>query len=277
VSGDYLESVFGLAGKVAIVTGGNGLIGSGLCRGLASAGAGVAVLGRRLDACEEVARQIEAGGGRALGVGADVLDVGQLDAARERIVGHFGRIDILVNCVGGSPSPAARVLPDQPLFNAAFREATRLVVDMNLVASVNSTFAFGDAIAVAGGVVVNISSAAATHVSPGVMGYSAAKAGLEQLTRWLAVEAAHRYGGRMRVNAIAPGYVVGGKNRPRFIKDDGTLTELGADVQAHIPAGRFGSPEDLVPALLMLCSPASGYVTGVIVSVNGGFALAPGV
>jgi NAD(P)-dependent dehydrogenase (short-subunit alcohol dehydrogenase family) len=277
-SGQYLEGLFGLGDKVAIVTGGYGLIGSAFCRALAAAGAGVVVLGRRLDAAEAVAAGIEADGGRALAVGADVLDSSQLEAARDRVRARFGRLDILVNCVGGSPSPAARLLPDQPLFNAEFREATKLVVDLNLMGAVLPTFAFGDALAESGGgVIVNISSAAATHVSPGVMGYSAAKAGVEQLTRWLAVETARRYQGQVRVNAIAPGYVVGGKNRSRFYNEDGSLTDLGEVVQTHIPAGRFGVPEDLVPALLMLCGPASGYITGVVVSVNGGFALAPGV
>jgi NAD(P)-dependent dehydrogenase (short-subunit alcohol dehydrogenase family) len=277
-SAEYLDRVFGLQGKVAVVTGGYGLIGSALCRGLAAAGAAVTVLGRREAACTELAAEIESHGQRALGVGADVLDTPQLEAARDLVMTRFGRIDILVNCAGGPANPASRLQPAQPLFNADFREATKLVVDLNLMGTVLPTFAFGDQLAAAdGGVIVNISSGAARQVSPGVMGYSAAKAGVEQLTRWLAVETARRYQGRLRVNAIAPGYVVGGKNRPRFINEDGSLTEAGASIQAHIPAGRFGEPEDLVPPLLMLCSPASGYLTGVVVPVNGGFALAPGV
>src|SRR5258708_32883762 len=251
---ESLQSVCGVAGKVAVVTGGYGLIGSAFSRGRAAAGAGVAVLGHRLDASEAVAAGIEADGGLALAVGADVLDFPQLEDARERIMGRFGRVDILVNCVGGSAAwPAARVQPDQALFNTAFREATRHVVDLNLMGTVLPTFAFGDVLADGGGVIVNISSAAATHVSPGVMGYSAAKAGVEQLTRWLAVENARRYQGQVRGNAIAPGYVVGGKNRPRFYNADGTLTEMAKAIQAPIPAGRFWEPDSLVPVPLMFC------------------------
>jgi NAD(P)-dependent dehydrogenase (short-subunit alcohol dehydrogenase family) len=274
----YLERVFGLRGRVAVVTGGYGLIGAALCRGLAGAGASVVVVGRREDACATLAAEISGGGGGALGVAADVLDTPQLEAARARVMARFDRVDILVNCAGGPAHPASRLQPGQPLFNAEFREATKQVVDLNLMGTLLPIFAFGDQLAAGeGGVIVNTSSGAARQVSPGVMGYSAAKAGVEQLTRWLAVETAQRYQGRVRVNAIAPGYVVGGKNRPRFYNEDGSLTEAGAAIRAHIPAGRFGEPDDLVPPLLMLCAPGSGYVTGVVVPVNGGFALAPGV
>jgi NAD(P)-dependent dehydrogenase (short-subunit alcohol dehydrogenase family) len=278
VSALFLEETFGLGGKVAVVTGGYGLIGSALSRGLAAAGAAVAVLGRHKEASDALAADIVAGGGKSVGTVADVLDSKALDAACDAVVKRFGRIDILVNCAGGGATPAARLQPDQPLFNAELREATRKVIDLNLMGTVLPTFAFGDVLAGGGGgVIVNIASAAARYVSPGVMGYSAAKAGVEQFTRWMAVETARRYEGRVRVNAIEPGYIVGGKNRPRYQNDDGSLTPLGEAVIAHIPAGRFGAPEDLVPPLLMLCSPRGGYVTGVVVPVNGGFALAPGV
>lgn len=274
----HLERLFGLTGKVAVVTGGYGLIGAALSRGLAAAGASVAVLGRREEACAELAAEIGRGGGRALGVAADVLDSGQLEAARDTIVGGLGGVDILVNCAGGPAHPASRLQPSQPLFGASFREATRLVIDLNLMGTILPLFAFGEQLAAgSGGAVVNVSSAAARHVSPGVMGYSAAKAGVEQLTRWLAVETAQRFQGRVRVNAIEPGYIVGGKNRRRFYDEEGTLTEAGAAIRARIPAGRFGTPEDLVAPLLVLCGPAGGYVTGAVLPVNGGFGLAPGV
>jgi len=274
----FLEDLFGQSGKVAVVTGGYGLIGGALSRGLASAGAAVVVLGRDVRAAESLATEIENNGGKALGVGADVVDATSLERAAHDVLVRFPKVDILVNCAGGGATPAARLQPDQPLFNMELREATRVVVDLNLMGTILPTFAFGDSLASGGGgVIVNITSAAARHVSPGVMGYSAAKAGVEHLTRWLAVETARRYAGRVRVNAIEPGYIVGGKNRPRFRKDDGSPTDLGARVIDHIPAGRFGEPEDLVAPLLMLCSPRCGYVTGVVIPVNGGFALAPGV
>jgi NAD(P)-dependent dehydrogenase (short-subunit alcohol dehydrogenase family) len=278
VSTSFLDDLFGLTGKAAVVTGGGGLIGGEFCRGLARAGARVAVLGRGEAGCSEVARVIRSEGGEAIAVVADVLDAAALDRARDAVLDAFGGVDILVNTAGGPAAPASRLLPDQPLFGAEFRAGTRSVIDLNLLGPVLTIFAFGDALAAGdGGVIVNVSSNSARNVSSGVMGYSAAKAGLEQLTRWLAVEAARRYGGRLRVNAIAPGFTVGARNRDRFFAADGTPNERARAAIARIPAGRLGTPGELVPALLFLCAPASSYVTGQVVPVDGGHGLETGV
>jgi NAD(P)-dependent dehydrogenase (short-subunit alcohol dehydrogenase family) len=204
--GEYLEDLFGLKGKVAVVTGGGGLIGAEFCRALSRAGASVSVLGRTGSTCDAVAAEIQAAGGKAVSITVDVLDVESLDRARKRVVDELGPADILVNAAGGPSLPGARLMPEEPLFGATFRDGTRKVIELNLVGTVLPIFAFGDDLmSGAGGVIVNVSSGSARHVSPGVMGYSAAKAGVEQLTRWLAVEAARRSGGRVRVNAISPG------------------------------------------------------------------------
>lgn len=275
-SSSYLETLFGLGGKVAVVTGGGGLIGAEFCRGLAHAGASVAVLGRTAASCEAVASEINAAGGKAIAVQVDILDTLSLDRARERVVEQLGTADILVNCAGGPSVPGARLMPDERLFSASFREGTRNVIDLNLLGTVLPIFAFGDDLmAGAGGVIVNVSSGSARHVSPGVMGYSAAKAGVEQLTRWLAVETARRSDGRVRVNAISPGYTIGQKNRDRYYNQDGTPTERTAALMGRIPIGRLGTPADLLPALLWLCAPASSYVNGVVVAVDGGHGLDP--
>jgi NAD(P)-dependent dehydrogenase (short-subunit alcohol dehydrogenase family) len=274
-AGAYLARLFGLGGKVAVVTGGGGLIGAELCRGLALAGASVAVLGRTPASCEAVAAEVRAAGGMALAVTADVLDFESVENARSRITSELGPAGILVNCAGGPSLPGARLAPDQPLFGAAFLKGTRDVIELNLLGTVLPIFAFGDDLMSGGaGVVVNISSGSARHVSPGVMGYSAAKAGVEQLTRWLAVEMARRSGGLVRVNAISPGFTVGGRNRARYFKPDGSPNERALEIIARIPVGRFGQPADLLPALLWLCAPASSYVNGVVVPVDGGHGLA---
>ena len=213
-------------------------------------------------------------GGSALPITVDVLDVDSLDRARKRVVNELGSADILVNAAGGPSVAGARLMPDEPLFGATFRDGTRNVIELNLLGTVLPIFAFGDDLmSGAGGVIVNVSSGSARHVSPGVMGYSAAKAGVEQLTRWLAVEAARRSDGRVRVNAISPGYTIGKRNRDRYYNSDGSPSPRAVTLMASIPAGRLGEPADLVPALLWLCGPASAYVNGVVVAVDGGHGL----
>src|SRR5262249_6616033 len=164
------------------------------------------------------------------------------------------------NTVGGPAVATSRLLPGQPLFGADFLAGTRAVIELNLIGQLLPIFAFGEMLADGpGGAIVNVSSGAARHVSSGVMGYSAAKAGVEQLTRWLAVEMGRRYGGRVRVNAISPGFTIGGKNRVRFYEPDGTPNERTRSVMARIPLGRMGEPSDLVGALIWLCSPSGTY------------------
>jgi NAD(P)-dependent dehydrogenase (short-subunit alcohol dehydrogenase family) len=275
----YLDELFGLTGRAAVVTGGGGTIGSGLCLGLARAGARVAVLGRTEKTCAAVADAIRSEGGEALAVVADIVDESSLRRARDAVATAFGRLDILVNNAGGPAATTSRVLPETRLFdNPELAAGTRAVIELNLLGPILTTFAFGDLLAEGeGGVIVNTSSNSARNVSAGVLGYSAAKAGLEHVTRWLAVETAHRYGGRVRVNAIAPGFTAGRQNRSRYFEPDGSPTERTRAAIARIPAGRIGTPEDLVPALLFLCAPASSYVTGQVLAVDGGHGLDTGV
>jgi NAD(P)-dependent dehydrogenase (short-subunit alcohol dehydrogenase family) len=276
---DYFEQLFGLTGKTAVVTGGGGAIGPALCHGLARAGARVAVLTRSESSCTAVAEEICAEGGDAIALVADILDTEALERARYRVAQAFGRLDVLVNNAGGGATPASRVLPDTPLFNnPELRMGTRAAIDLNLLGPIYATFAFGDLLASdEGGVIVNTSSNSARHVGVGVMGYSSAKAAVEQWTRWLAVETAHRYGGRVRVNALGPGFTVGASNRHRYYGPDGSPTQKALDAMARIPVGRLGTSEDLVTTLLFLCAPASSYVTGQVVSADGGLGLDTGV
>lgn len=274
---DYLASLFNITGKVAVVTGGSGLIGAELCRALARAGARVAVLDRDAAAAERVAAEIVASEGDAIAVAADVLDHNALKRARDAVVSAFGVVDILVNSVGAN-TEAARLKPDQSIFDPAFRAAIPGTIELSLVGPLNAIFAFGeDLVARDDAVIINISSLGARNVAPGAMAYCAAKAGLEHVTRWLAVELGQRYQGRVRVNTLAPGPIIGDRNRARLYQADGAPTEAGARLLAKMPAARPGVPEDMSAALLWLCSPSSSFVVGQVIGVDGGAGLVPGL
>jgi NAD(P)-dependent dehydrogenase (short-subunit alcohol dehydrogenase family) len=268
-------SPFSLTGRVAVVTGGYGVLGGGLASGLAAAGARVAILGRRRDKAEAKAEELRRGGGEAMTLDADVLDEQQVRAAREELLGAWGRIDILVNAAGGNVTRArndTRSIFEVPL--DAFDEVLRL----NLHGTVVPSLVFGEVMARQGsGCVVNISSMAALLAISGVLGYSVAKAGIDNFTRWLAVELARKHGDGVRVNAIAPGFFVSEQNRGVLLKPDGSYTERSRTIISQTPMGRFGRPEELIGAVQWLCSDAASFVTGVVLPVDGGFSVFSGV
>jgi NAD(P)-dependent dehydrogenase (short-subunit alcohol dehydrogenase family) len=274
-SAAYLVSLFGLHGQVAVVTGGTGVLGATMARGLARAGAAVAILGRRRERAEAVAAEIVAAGGEALATPADVLRKGELEAVREMLLPRWGHIDILVNAAGGN-IPAATLSDGRPFFDLP-ADAVRQVLDLNLLGTVLPSQVFGAAMVQRAGSIVNISSMAAQRAMTRVVGYAAAKAAIENFTRWLAMDLARSHGSQLRVNAIAPGFFIGEQNRRLLLAEDGTLTPRGQTVIAHTPAGRFGEPADLVSTLLWLCSPGARFVTGVVVPVDGGFSAFSGV
>lgn len=271
-----VRQLFDLSGKTSVVTGGSGALGSGLAHGLAHAGANVAVLARNIDRVDAVVAEIEGQGGTAIGISADVLQKNRLMEVRDEIVDRFGRIDILVNGAGGNVD-AATLKPGDSIFRlneAAFRR----VFDLNLMGTVLPTQVFGEVMADGGsGSIVNISSMAADRTLTRVVGYSAAKASVENFTRWMAVELARSFGEGLRVNAIAPGFFIGEQNRELLLNDDGSLTDRGQTIIAHTPMGRFGEADELVGTLLWLCSDAAKFVTGIVVPVDGGFSAFGGV
>jgi NAD(P)-dependent dehydrogenase (short-subunit alcohol dehydrogenase family) len=271
-----LSDLFSLEGQVAVVTGGTGVLGGVMARGLARAGAKVGVLGRRRDHAEAVVEAIAAAGGTALALPADVLDRAQLEAVRETVLTQWGRLDVLVNAAGGN-MPAATLPPGQSFFDLPV-EGMEPVIALNLHGTLLPSQVFGEAMARAGrGAIVNISSMAAARAMTRVVGYGIAKAGVENATRWLAVELARSFGTRLRVNAIAPGFFIGEQNRDLLLNPDGSLTARGQLVVDHTPAGRFGEPEELVSTLIWLCSPGASFVNGVVVPVDGGFSAFSGV
>jgi len=273
---DYLASMYSLEGQVAIVTGGTGVLGGAMAKALAIAGARVGVLGRSRERAERIASELEAVGGDAMALTADVLDRDALESARDMVVGRWGSITTLVNAAGGNI--AAATIPERGdvfgMSAAAFQE----VVDLNLTGTLLPSLVFGRAMAEAGnGSIVNISSMASPRALTRNAGYGAAKSAVDNLTRWLAVELGTRYGGKIRVNAIAPGFFVGEQNRKLLIEPDGSPTDRGRAIIAHTPFGRFGEADDLTGALVWLCSPSARFVTGIVVPVDGGFSAFGGV
>jgi NAD(P)-dependent dehydrogenase (short-subunit alcohol dehydrogenase family) len=270
------DELFDLRGRVAVVTGGSGTLGSAMARGLAAAGVRVAILGRRLEAARTVAEQIDSTGGEAMAVAADVLDVAALARARDTVVERWRGIDILLNAAGGN-LPQATLADGGSVFDLPL-EAWRAAVDLNLWGTLLPIQVFGPTMAAARrGSIVNVSSMASQRVLTRVPAYSAAKAAVENLTRWLAVDLARKHGDGLRVNAVAPGFFIADQNRRMLTNEDGSLTPRGRRIVEHTPAGRFGNPEDLIGTVLWLCGSGSRFVNGAVIPVDGGFSAFSGV
>jgi NAD(P)-dependent dehydrogenase (short-subunit alcohol dehydrogenase family) len=273
-----LDDLFGLSDQVAVVTGAGGAIGSALTRVLARAGAATVLVGRRREPLERLAAELAAAGARALVAPSDVLDRAALEDVRSDVLARFGRIDVLVNAAGGN-IPEATLAAEASVFDLP-AQAFSQVVDLNLLGTLLPSLVFGEAIAEHaphGGSIVNISSMAAARAITRVAGYGAAKAAVENLTRWLAVEAARRHAGRLRVNAIAPGFFIGEQNRALLLDERGELTQRGRSIVAHTPMGRFGDVDELASTLLWLCGPGAAFVSGIVVAVDGGFGAFGGI
>ncbi len=247
-----------------------------MARGLAAAGARVVIISRRTEAASQVVEAIRLEGGAAMAVIADVTDRKQLKGAIGQVLKAWNRIDILINAAGGN-LPEATVFDEVTLFNLS-DDAFRSVVELNLTGTLLPIQVFGEVIASEGyGSIVNISSMAAQKLLTRVLGYSAAKGAVDNLTRWLAVHMAQTYGQGVRVNAIAPGFFVGEQNRGLLLNPDGSLTERGTQIVKQTPMGRFGEPEELIGTAVWLASDASRFVTGVVVPVDGGFSAFGGI
>ncbi|HEX5414728.1 MAG TPA: SDR family oxidoreductase [Chloroflexota bacterium] len=273
--------MFDVTDRVAVVTGGSGVLGGAMARGLVEAGARVCLLSRDetklAAAVETLANLAPAGTQRVMGISADVTDLASLTAAADHLADQWGRLDILVNAAGGN-QPAATTNPSQSFFNlpaAALRE----IIDLNLLGTILPCQVFARRmVPQRGGSIVNISSMAASRPLTRVIAYGAAKAGIDNFTRWLAVYLAKEVSPTIRVNALAPGFFIGVQNRALLLDaQTGGLTPRGQTIVDHTPMGRFGEPSDLVGTLLWLVSDASRFVTGIVVPVDGGFSAFGGV
>jgi NAD(P)-dependent dehydrogenase (short-subunit alcohol dehydrogenase family) len=271
-----ISELFDLHGRTALITGGSGVLGSVMASGLAQAGARVAVLGRREEPILAVAAAIRAAGGEAVGVAADVLDRTALERASETITATLGPVDILINGAGGN-QPQATTGPDRTFFQLELA-AIRQVFDANVAGAIVCSQVFGRVMAERRhGCIINIASMAGLRPLTRVVTYSAAKAALINFTRWLAVHMAQEFSPAIRVNAIAPGFFITEQNRYLLLDAEGKLTPRGQAIVSHTPAGRLGEPADLLGTLLWMVSPASSFVTGVVIPVDGGFASFSGV
>ncbi|MBZ0303907.1 MAG: SDR family oxidoreductase [Anaerolineae bacterium] len=267
-----------LTGKVAVVTGGSGVLGTSFCQGLAQAGASVVVMGTTLEKAQKAVESITASGGTALALAANVLDKAALEAAYEAIIAEYGTVDILLNCAGGN-KPEAMTAPDNSRsFFDLPEDALQWVFNLNFMGSLLPSQVFARPMAEKGeGVIINISSMSADRPLTRVVAYGAAKAAIDNFTQWMAVYMAKEYSPNIRVNAIAPGFFITTQNVRIVTNEDGSFTPRGQLIVDNTPMGRFGKPEELVGTLLWLVSDGAKFVTGTIIPVDGGFSAFAGV
>jgi len=273
---NYLEQMFGLNGKIAVLTGGGGVLAAEIGKGMAKAGATIILLDIREENAVNTAKQIEDEGGIAVGMAANVLDKANLQSVCDDIIAKYGKIDILLNAAGGNQA-GATIGPDQTIFDLDM-DAMDRVTSLNFNGSVLPSLVFGKAMADAGeGSIINISSMTAMQAVTRVVGYSASKAAITNFTTWMATEMAKKFGDKLRVNAIAPGFFIGDQNRALLINEDGSLTPRSKDILHKTPMNRFGDAAELTGAVIYLSSPAASFVTGAVMAIDGGFSIFSGV
>ncbi len=272
-----VQARFDVRGLTVVITGGSGHFGRAMASALAQAGAQVAILGRHVEIAQTVATSIQAEGGSALGIACDVLNRASLEHSQEQVTSAFGPVDILINAAGGN-SPAATTSTEQSFFDLD-AEAVNHVFGLNFSGTFQSCQVFGRGMAERGqGCILNITSMSGLRPLTRVPAYSAAKAAIVNFTQWLAVHMAQEYSPAIRVNALAPGFFLTEQNRYLMVDaHSGALTPRGQTIIDHTPMGRLGAPEDLLGSLFWLVSPASAFVTGVVIPVDGGFSSFGGV
>ena len=267
---------FDLTDKKVLFSGATGVLGAAMALYLASHGAEILILGRTPEKVNALRDQILAQGSKAWGYYADVTDEESLEKVAQLISAQQETIDVLINAAGGN-MPGAVIRPDQTFLDLD-TGALKDVMDLNYLGTVFPIKAFLPLLLNNNkGSILNISSMAATRPMTRVMGYASAKAAIDNLTKWLAVELAAKYGPNFRVNGLAPGFFLTEQNRTLLTEQDGSLTTRGQQIISHTPMNRFGQPEDLLGALHWLCSDASSFVTGSVVAVDGGFSAYAGV
>lgn len=272
-----LTQWYDFSGRTAVITGGAGILGGEVACALVGCGADVAILDRDPARAEQLVERVESEPGRAIIVYADVLQPDTLVEAEKGICEQLGPVDMLINAAGGNHS-GATTSADLSFFDLS-EESLRFVVDLNLLGTILPCQVFGRGMVERdAGVIVNISSMNALRPLTRIPAYSAAKAAVSNFTQWLAVHMAQEYSPAIRVNAVAPGFFLTEQNRFLLTDDQsGELTSRGRTIVEHTPMGRIGSAEDLLGPLIWLLSPASDFVTGIVVPVDGGFSAFSGV
>jgi NAD(P)-dependent dehydrogenase (short-subunit alcohol dehydrogenase family) len=268
--------MFSLEGKTAVITGGAGVLGSAIARGIGKAGAKIALCD--IVNADKVAKQLQEEGIIAKGYYINVMDMEKIKTCRDEVIKDFNKVDILLNAAGGN-TKGATTSEDLKFFDLPL-SALEKVVGLNLFGgAILPSQVFGkDMIKNQdGGSIINISSMNAFRPLTRIPGYSAAKAAVSNFTQWLAVHFAQEYNKNLRVNAIAPGFFLTAQNRFLLTREDGNLTPRGETIIAHTPMDKFGDPKDLIGACVWLASDASKFVTGIIVPIDGGFSAFSGV
>jgi NAD(P)-dependent dehydrogenase (short-subunit alcohol dehydrogenase family) len=273
-----MTRLFDIKDRVYLITGATGALAGSAADYLAAQGARIAYLGRspeKLDAALAKCRAITPNA-QCLGLVADVMDRPALEQARDTVLKTWGRIDGLINGAGGN-MPGATIPPDKSFSDLDF-EAFQQVVDLNLHGTVLPSLVFTPAMIQGGrGAILNFSSVSSPQAVTRVVGYSAAKAAVDNFTRWLAIDMARRTGGKIRVNAVMPGFFLGEQNRRLLTHEDGSLTDRGNTIISNTPFGRFGNADELHGAIHYLLADASQFVTGTVLAVDGGFVAFSGV
>lgn len=271
-----MNDLFSIAGKVAVITGAGGVLGGSMARHFVKEGAKVAALDIRQEQLDARVKELKDLGGDAVGFVGNVLDVPSLEKVADQIVAKWGKVDILLNIAGGN-MPGATLEPDQPFFDMKIEDWNK-VTNLNLNGTVYASYVFSRIMAKQGsGCIINISSMAAYSALTRVPGYSAAKTAISNFTQWLSSEMALKFGDKIRVNALAPGFFIGDQNRKVLINPDGSLTDRSKKVLNKTPMKRFGDITELNGAVQFLCSEAASFVTGVVLPVDGGFSSFSGV
>lgn len=268
---------FDFSGKTVAITGANGVLCGHMAKALAECGANVVALVRNLELAEKTLERLAGSKGKHKAVYIDVLDRVAVQKACDEVMASYGKVDGLINGAGGN-NPKTTTNPELSFFDIP-AEALQFVSNLNLQGTILPSQAFGRVMAKQKeGVILNVSSMNAFRPLTRIPAYSAAKAAVSNFTQWLAVHLAQEYSPNIRVNALAPGFFLTDQNRFLLTdKETGALTARGHKIIDHTPMARFGTPEDLVGATLWLLSPASKFVTGVVVPIDGGFSAYSGV
>jgi NAD(P)-dependent dehydrogenase (short-subunit alcohol dehydrogenase family) len=273
---EYLNNLFNVKDKVAVITGGSGILGSEIAKGLSNAGAIVVILGTNEEKIKLKLDYIGSSNNLNAGFVCNVLNENMVIEVNNKIIEKFQHIDILVNAAGGNML-SATLKTDQTFFDMNM-EGFRKAIDLNLLGTVFPTQIFSKSMAdQKQGSIINISSMASLKVISRVAGYSAAKAAVDNFTRWLAVELALKFGSGIRVNAVAPGFLLTEQNKHLLTNIDGSMTNRGKSIIKMTPFRRFGFPDELIGTVIWLASDASKFVTGTTIPVDGGFSIFSGV
>jgi NAD(P)-dependent dehydrogenase (short-subunit alcohol dehydrogenase family) len=274
---EELTRIYNFTGRTVAITGGAGMLGGEMACALVGVGANVAILDRDPALADRLMDRLGCGPGCAAVVYADVLNPDTLRQAEETVRAELGPVDTLINAAGGN-KPEATTGPDLSFFDLP-EDALRFVFDLNLLGTILPCQVFGRGMAEREkGAILNISSMSALRPLTRTPAYSAAKGGVSNFTRWLAVHMAQEYAPGIRVNALAPGFFLTAQNRYLLLDEQtGGLTQRGKTIIEHTPMKRFGEPEDLLGTVLWLLSDGASFVTGIVVPVDGGFSAFSGV